>query len=120
MHSKQQFTAQFAHLLGLDPAVIRRTWWANLREQGGLRLTDIGYQALSQDLELESYRFQVTAQLLTAHNLLLLDKKITCPYHISRRRVAADIVLFGGDQAIMATLYGDIPRWLQSLEQTQS
>lgn len=117
MPNKQAFSERFAQILSVDVDVIQRTWWANLRDRGGLRLTDIGYQSLCRDLELDSHRFCVAAQILTPKNLLLLDKKITCPYYLSRQRVTADIVLFGGDQAIMATLYGNIDRWLESLEQ---
>ena len=114
MPNKVDYSAQFARLLSIEPEEIMSTWWANLREQGGLRLTPAGYGVLCNELELESYRF--TVPTLTPKNLLVLDKKITCPYFLERRRAQIDIVLFGGDQAIMATLYGDVIQWLKSLD----
>lgn len=116
MSNKLEYSQQFARLLSIDHHEIMSTWWINLRDQGGLRLTPLGFKTLSEDLEIESYRFTIPVMALTAKNLLLLDKKITCPYFLERDKTQIHIVLFGGDQAIMATLYGDVQRWLDSLD----
>jgi len=118
MLNKLAYSKKFAELLSLNVDDIMTTWWGNLRDHGGLRLTQQGYEILSQDLELESYRFTVPALTMTPKNLLVLDKKLTCPYYLARQKTTVDIVLFGGDHAIMATLYGDIEQWLKSLEKT--
>lgn len=116
MPNKQHYSQQFAKVLRLDQQDIMTTWWANLRQHGGLRLTPHAYDILCNDLEIESYAFSLPVSLLTAKNLLRLDKKLQTPYFLKRNKTVADIVLFGADQAIMASLYGNIEQWLQSLD----
>jgi len=116
MPCKQDYSQQFAKILGIDEQEIASTWWTNLRQQGGLRLTPHAYQVLRDELEIESYVFTVPAKVLTPKNLLRLDQKLRTPYFLERNRTQTNIVLFGGDQAIMASLYGDIAQWLQSLD----
>lgn len=54
--------------------------------------------------------------LLTPRNLITLDRKMTCPYAIVRTKSPrAKLIMFGSKEAVMATLYGDIEMWIQSL-----
>lgn len=116
MPNKQDYSQQFAKVLGLDQQEIMTTWWINLRRNGGLRLTPHAYDILCNDLKIESYTLALPVSLMTAKNLLRLDKKLQSPYFLERNKSTIKIVLFGGDQAIMALLYGDIEQWLQSLD----
>lgn len=90
------------------------TWWFNLREQGGLRLTNTGYSTLRKSLKLETYKFEL--QQPRAHQnkrlILGLDRKLQWPYYLSKQRLE----FFSSKEAMMATLYGDITQWLQSLK----
>jgi hypothetical protein len=43
-----------------------------------------------------------------------LDKKLTTPYYIDAKK--KQLVLFGSREAMMATLHGDIRRWLELLD----
>lgn len=90
------------------------TWWQNIRPNGGLRLTDRGYQAFDF-LELEKYRFELPEQFLTAKNLLALDQYMQWPYHIANRGRQRHLTMFGSREAMMATLLGDLEQFVISL-----
>jgi hypothetical protein len=90
------------------------TWWVNPREDGGLRLTMDGYQAFTAG-EFESYEFDVPPELpVRGRSLLVLDKKLTCPYFIFLGK-KPKLVLFGSKESMMLMLYGDVDKFLHSL-----
>jgi len=97
-----------------------RTWWANIRRTGGMRLTDLGYQMLHDVLKLESWELDLRDHervVFTKRLILDLDHKLEWPYFIevNMKKKRRRIVFFGSREAMMATMYGDIERWLASL-----
>jgi len=97
-----------------------RTWWANIRRDGGMRLTAAGYEMMHDVLKLESWRLDLTAEprhIFTKRLILDLDRKLEWPYYIevNVRKKVRHIVFFGSREAMMATMYGDLERWLRSL-----
>jgi hypothetical protein len=46
-----------------------RSWWQNIREDGGLRLTYEGFYVFENLLELSSYTFDLPEKLLTPKQL---------------------------------------------------
>ena len=97
-----------------------RTWWANIRRVGGMRLTDLGYQMLHDVLKLESWELDLRDHervVFTKRLILDLDHKLEWPYFIevNMKKKRRRIVFFGSREAMMATMYGDIERWLASL-----
>ena len=94
----------------------RVTWWYNIRPQGGLRLTDWGYQILSGPLNLEHHRYVINnPQSFTKHTLLALDKKIQMPYYVKTSKKAVEhIVFFSSQEAMLANLYGDLSKFLDN------
>jgi hypothetical protein len=92
-----------------------RSWWQNLREDGGLRLTDMGYLVFSNYLELSRYTFKLPEKILIPRNLIALDRHMASPYYIANNRRHNSIVMFGSREALMATLHGDIQRFINSL-----
>ena len=98
----------------------RREWWVNFRAGGGMRLTDRGYEIFSQVLDLEQWQFEIAEQVVVPRNLILLDKKMTCPYYLRRHRRDHWLHMFGDREAMVATLYGDVERFLQNLSTQQS
>ena len=92
-----------------------RSWWQNIRDDGGLRLTDVGYFVFENNLELDSYTFELPERFLTAANLLALDRHMTCPYYLVHNRKHNRLVMFGSREAMMATLDGDIKKFIASL-----
>ena len=101
-----------------DQAMV--TWWANIRPEGGLRLTRHGYEILHDVLQYESWSLDLSGQSYTSMNkrvILDLDRKLEWPYFIdfNPRKKTRRIVLFGSREAMMATMYGDLARWLENI-----
>ena len=121
MISKQEITTRI--LAGL-PEEDRPTyeeacksWWMNFREGGGFRLTNAGYTAIGT-CDLETYSFAVPTNIVAiARHLLILDKKLDCPYYIKIGK-NPQIVLFGSQQAMMLAMYNDLEKWLKYLTRT--
>lgn len=91
-------------------------WWTNIRANGGLRLTDAGKIAFER-LEFAHYEFELSdTVILSAKLLLTLDKKLTCPYYITPGKKPS-LIVYGGKEATMLTMYGDIQRFVNSLAQ---
>ena len=121
MPSKQYLTQQILNQLPeddrptLDQAL--HAWWMNFREGGGLRLTNDGYMMFGT-CDLETYSFAVPTNLVAiARHLLILDKKLDCPYYIKIGK-NPQIVLFGSRQAMMLAMYGDLEKWMTFLNRT--
>ena len=117
MLNKHTLTAELIHHYpdapGLDEAMV--TWWQNIRDDGGLRLTYEGFYVFENLLELSSYTFELPEKLLTPKNLLALDRRMTCPYYMVNNRKLNKLVMFGSREAMMATLHGDMQRFITSL-----
>lgn len=99
-----------------------KTWWANIRPQGGLRLTNHGYHIMHEVLQLESWQMDLSGtdpspSRMTKKIILDLDRKLAWPYYLdfNARKKRRRIVFFGSREAMMATMYGDLERWLASL-----
>ena len=81
-------------------------WWKNTRNKGasGLRLTDLGYEVISQ-IDLATYDVPYPKDMpLTTQVIIFLDKFIDCPYYITPRSIivtnekkAVELTLFSGD-----------------------
>ena len=81
-------------------------WWINQRKKtkGGLKLTKIGFDRLSQG-GLKFYQIQIEKiELITNQFLIWLDRFIDCPFIIVRNKIfvssekmAVQLVLFSGD-----------------------
>lgn len=83
-----------------------KKWWMNIRKNSNsLRLTDEGYQYLSETLKLRTFEIDFPKELkLTPQVLIYLDKFIDSPYYITKKtitvfkeKVAFEIYLFSGD-----------------------
>jgi len=97
-----------------------KTWWANIRRDGGMRLTDLGYEIMRDVLKLESWELDLSDRervIFTKRVILDLDRKLEWPYYIdvNMKRKRRRIVFFGSREAMMATMYGDLQKWLASL-----
>lgn len=94
-------------------------WYTNIRNNGGFRLTQNGYQAL-KILALESWSVPLNDIKITMDkNLLLaLDRKLTWPYFIDYKK--KEIVFYSSKEAVMATMYGSIKNWLDNTPQRKS
>ena len=105
-----------------DQALV--TWWANVRPEGGLRLTKHGYEILHDVLQYESWSLDLNTPInitISKRIVLDLDRKLEWPYYIdfNPRKKTRRIVFFGSREAMMATMYGDLARWLASITSSQ-
>lgn len=94
------------------------TWWANIREDGGLRLTKHGYDMLDKIFKLESWIVQLPEKTnISKRDILEMDRKLCWPYYIrTKGKKQIEIVFFSSREAMMATLYGDLKAWIASCE----
>lgn len=97
--------------INIDHAI--HTWYYNIRERGGFRLTALGYTALKA-AAVDSWSIPLEIKDIDKKGLLTMDRNLQWPYFIdiSHRQ----LVLFSGRDAVMATLYGDVKQWLVNLE----
>ena len=89
-------------------------WWQDIRPNGGLRLSVYGFDVFNQ-LEVSRYEFEVPSSMPAKPNqLITLNNKLTCPYYI-RPGKKPKLILFGSQEAIMMSLYGDIEKFIRGL-----
>lgn len=92
----------------------RAHWWYNLKQDGGLRLTALGYLTLINDIELDCYRYVLKEnEFINIRTVIELDQRLQMPYFIaSKKGVPTEIIFFGSKEAMMARLYDDLHRFL--------
>ena len=81
-------------------------WWQNTRDKdvGGLRLTEEGFDMLSE-INLATYHIPYPMDMpLTTQVIIFLDQFIDCPYyltnkaiHVTNEKKAVELTLFSGD-----------------------
>ena len=86
------------------------TWWFNIRDGGGLRLTKTGYNVLRKDLKLETWYFELKNARSNKNKrlILALDRKLQWPYYMEKNWVE----FFSSKEAMMANLYPDLESFL--------
>jgi len=108
------------HVLSLLPesqrlteAVAFKTWYQNIRESGGLRLSFVGYRTF-QATGIQNWPVELkdVKQYVTPPMLLELDRKMKYPYFIDYKNKR--MIMFSSRDAMMATLYGDLAAWLKN------
>ena len=120
MRDKRNLTEELIALLAeedrVDLKFAMSSWWFNLRRNGGMRLTSIGYSALAKDLELEHYSYVIDDPHVFDKQLILkLDRKMQMPYYIHTvKGIPKKIVFFGSKEAVMVNLYGNIEQFLDN------
>ena len=120
MRDKRKLTEELIALLpdqqrvNLESAL--PSWWFNLRRNGGMRLTSTGYQTLAEDLELEHYSYNIDDPHTFNKQLILkLDRKMQMPYYIDAvKGIPKKIIFFGGKEAVMVNLYGNLEQFLDN------
>ena len=90
------------------------TWWYNVRDVGGLRLTATGYHAMVSEFGVENWQLSINdpKKALTKRLLLEMDQKMEWPYYIDYKNKC--VMFFGSQEAVMASLYGDLLAWLKN------
>jgi NAD-dependent DNA ligase len=111
MNWKETYTKIFLTQLGkvADESNMKHympIWWQNVRSKasGGLRLTDEGFNLLTE-LDISTYEIPYPKDMpLTTQALIFLDQFIDCPYYITKKSItvtnekkAVELTLFSGD-----------------------
>ena len=111
MNWKETYTKIFLKELGkstndLNVKQYMPIWWQNTRNkgEGGLRLTEDGFDVLSQ-IDLATYDIPYPKDMpMTAQIIIFLDQFIDCPYYLTNRSIivtnekkAVELTLFSGD-----------------------
>jgi hypothetical protein len=84
----------------------KRTWWFNNRTKigGGLRLTDQGFEFLTEELDIRSYEIPFTAEIdLSPQTIIFLDRYIDCPYYLTPK----SITVFAEKKSFELHLFSD-------------
>ena len=122
VRNKKKLTEELVNQL--DPELgytVKRsihTWWFNIRNNGGMRLTTAGYRAFCDELDLTHYEFPINDPHAFNQQLLLeMDSKLQMPYYISATKgIPKKIAFFGSKEAIMINLYGDLKKYLDNYQ----
>ena len=122
VRDKRQLTEDLIQLLPdgqrISVASAIPSWWYNIRRNGGMRLTALGYQTFVNELELEHYAYSIDDPLLfNQQTILKLDRKMQMPYFIETKKgIPKRIVFFGSQEAVMVNLYGNLQQFLDNYE----
>lgn len=91
-----------------------KEWWVNIRDSGGMRLSEAGYIVFNI-LEIQRWEYDLHEyKPLKPRLYLTLDQKLTCPYYIHDRK-NAQLILFGSQEAMMLSLYGNLDQYIKML-----
>lgn len=97
------------------------SWWLDVRNEGGLRLSEYGYKIFTY-LEIEKFEFVLDIKNTTiedkaiSHMSLMLDltNKLPCPYYVGRRKPNEPYVaVYDSKIAMLIGLYGNIFEYLK-------
>jgi len=117
MPSRSQLTQQLLNQLPADdrPSFewALKSWWQDLRDDGGLRLSISGYDTFTC-LSIEQYEFNFI-KVLSPSLLMTLNRKLDCPYYLKAGKTPK-LIIFGSQQAIMYAMYGDLEKFLRYLD----
>jgi hypothetical protein len=122
VRDKKKLTEKLINLLPEEDRVgltdTMHAWWFNIRRNGGMRLTGLGYDAFVNDLELEHYSYTINDPTsFTQKTILILDRKMQMPYYIEAKKgIPKRIIFFGSKEAVMVNLYGNLQQFLDNYQ----
>ncbi len=119
MRDKKKLTktlvAQLDAELGIDFEWAYKHWWYNLRNNGGMRLTSIGFESFVNSLKIEHYTFDLKLGDLDSRLIVQLDRRLQTPYYIkAKKMIPVQLIFFGSKEAVLANLYGNLKKFLDN------
>ena len=122
MRDKQRLAEELVKQLDPDSGVTAKramhTWWFNIRKTGGMRLTTLGYQTFTNELDIARYEFAIADPLqFNQHIILDMDRKLQMPYYIHAvKGIPKKVIFFGSKEAMVTNLYGDLKKFLDNYQ----
>ena len=110
----QQLPSAIQDTISLDATQIE--WWHDSRPDGGWRLSWAGLVDLTDVLHIESWDFDFVKREIQPWMLLKLKKHLAVPYYITDNRKHTRLTVLDSKQAVMINLYGEVEKWIASLE----
>ena len=106
----------------IDVEMAMKAFWLDIRNEGGLRLSDVGDKAFKlADIECFEFPFRLKRitdkdAIYSYQNLMLdLSLKLPCPYYIGRHKPSEPYIkIYDSKIAMMINLYGDIYEYLRN------
>ena len=99
-------------MVGKHPSQLSYVIWNNPKDPYSLRLSILGYRFITNDLNIKSYKFDVSPPL-TNRNVLQLDRYFNGMYFI----LAEKLIVFDEQEASMINLMdGNLVAYLNNLE----
>jgi hypothetical protein len=120
VRDKRKLTQELVELLPeeqrISPASAFSAWWYNLRSNGGLRLTTMGYTTFVDYLDLAQYKFQIPdAHEFNLRTVIALDRQLELPYYIViKKGIPLSVIFFGSKEAMLVNLYGNLKKFLDN------
>ena len=118
--NKKKLTEELVKQLDLDLGITVKqaahTWWFNIRNNGGMRLTANGYRVFCDKLKLDHYEFPINdPHEFTQQLILNMDRKLQMPYYIHAvKGIPKKVIFFGSKEAMVTNLYGDLKKFLDN------
>ncbi len=91
-------------------------WWHDPRPTSGRRLSWTGFADFVNHLDLEHWSFEFKNKGLPPWIYLKLDHLMTAPYYIVDNKKITSLTVFSSSDAMMINLYGNVEKWIASLE----
>ena len=117
--TQRQLTEIFCQQINIPSAEIsyhRNLWWTNPTDSDSLRLTLDGLRMVIKDLQIKPYEFRIETEISNAY-LLKLERVFPSMYYLLKRE---KLIIFEESEAVMITLYGDLQKYLDALEESST
>jgi len=120
MGRKLSLTKQILNAINNPPSedLALMTWWMNIRETGGMGLTDEGFRIFTDVLEVMHYDWEFPDNKMLGNRIVLaLDRKMEFPYYIKQprgKKTPGKIFLFGERDAVLINLCGDLTKFVEN------
>lgn len=94
------------------------SWWLNIRQEGGLRLSDMGDQVFrTADIEYFEFPMNPSTHESWVHVMIDLNNKLKAPYYIALLSKKTPLIrIYDSKVAMMIGLYGNIFEYLKSIK----
>lgn len=118
MPTRQEWTYLVLQQAGLCDQLTEhqanQLWWQDIRLQHGMRLTRAGYDAFVLANQ-PGYEFKLPVNFpIRGRHYLALSRRLADPFYLAVDRKSC-LTLFGGTEATMYALYGDLNRFVDAL-----